>query len=122
MSGTGARAKTADQTITVTVTDVGGEAPGVPVAPSVSSASVTSVTATWAAPTNAGPGDHGLRLPPPGDVAAGLVDGGDDDDDHGAQRDDHAARGGHGVQRAGAGDEWRGHERLVGFGQRLDGR
>ena len=55
MSGTGARAKTADQTITVTVTDVGGEAPGVPVAPSVSSASVTSVTATWAAPTNAGP-------------------------------------------------------------------
>ena len=55
MSGTGARAKTADQTITVTVTDVGGEAPGVPVAPRVSSASVTSVTATWAAPTNAGP-------------------------------------------------------------------
>ena len=55
MSGTGARVKTADQTITVTVTDVGGEAPGVPVAPTVSSASVTSVTATWAAPTNAGP-------------------------------------------------------------------
>ena len=55
MSGTGARAKTADQTITVTVTDAGGEAPGVPVAPTVSSASVTSVTATWAAPTNAGP-------------------------------------------------------------------
>ena len=55
MSGTGARAKTADQTITVTVTDVAGEAPGVPVAPTVSSASVTSVTATWAAPTNAGP-------------------------------------------------------------------
>ena len=58
-------------------------------------------------------GDHGLRLPPPGDVAAGIVDGGDDDDDHGAQRDDHGARGGHGVRRAGAGDEWRGHERLV---------
>ena len=55
MSGTGAREKTADQTITVTVTDAGGEAPGVPVAPTVSSASVTSVTATWAAPTNAGP-------------------------------------------------------------------
>ena len=47
--------KTADQTITVTVTDMAGEAPGVPVAPTVSSASVTSVTATWAAPTNAGP-------------------------------------------------------------------
>ena len=54
-SGTGERAKTADQTITVTVTNAGGEAPGVPVAPSVSSASVTSVTATWTAPANAGP-------------------------------------------------------------------
>ncbi len=54
-SGTGTRATTADQTITVTVTDVAGEAPGVPVAPTVSSASVTSVTATWTAPTNAGP-------------------------------------------------------------------
>ena len=55
MSGTGAREKTADQTITVTVTDVDGEAPGVPVAPTVSSASVTSVTAAWTVPTNAGP-------------------------------------------------------------------
>ena len=54
-SGTGARAKTADQTITVTVTDVDGEAPGVPAAPTVSSASVSSVTVTWAAPANAGP-------------------------------------------------------------------
>ena len=54
-SGEGARAKTADQTITVTVTDVGGEAPGVPAAPVVSSASVTSVTAAWTAPANAGP-------------------------------------------------------------------
>ena len=63
MSGTGARVKTADQTITVTVTDAGGEAPGVPAAPSVSSASVTSVTATWTAPTNAGPaiGDYDYR-------------------------------------------------------------
>ena len=54
-SGTGARAKTADQPITVTVTDVDGEAPGVPGAPTVSSASVSSLTATWAAPANAGP-------------------------------------------------------------------
>ena len=54
-SGTGERVKTADQTITVTVTDVDGEAPGVPLAPTVSSASVTSVTVTWTAPTNAGP-------------------------------------------------------------------
>ena len=63
MSGTGARAKTADQTITVTVTNAGGETPGVPVAPTVSSASVTSLTATWTAPTNAGPpiGDYDYR-------------------------------------------------------------
>ena len=54
-SGTGARAKTADQTITVTVTDVAGEAPGVPAAPTVSAAGVTSVTAGWTAPANAGP-------------------------------------------------------------------
>ena len=54
-SGTGARAKTADQTITVTVTDVAGEAPGVPAAPAVTSASVTSVTAAWTEPANAGP-------------------------------------------------------------------
>ena len=54
-SGTGARAKTADQTITVTVTDVDGEAPGVPAAPTVASASVSSLTAAWAAPANAGP-------------------------------------------------------------------
>ena len=37
-SGTGARKKTADQTITVTVTDVEGEAPGVPDAPTVTDA------------------------------------------------------------------------------------
>ncbi len=54
-SGTGTREKTATQTVTVTVTDVGGEAPGKPDAPNVSSASVTSLTVTWAAPDNAGP-------------------------------------------------------------------
>ena len=54
-SGTGERKKTADQTITVTVTDVDGEAPGVPAKPTVTAASVTSVTVTWAAPSNPGP-------------------------------------------------------------------
>ena len=54
-SGTGARVKTADQTITVTVTDEVGEAPGVPAKPTVTSASVTSVTVTWTAPPNPGP-------------------------------------------------------------------
>ena len=66
--------------------------------------------------------DHGLRLPVPGDGAAGRVDGGDDHGDHRARRDDHGARGGHRVRRAGAGDHRRGHERLVAVGQRLDGR
>ena len=54
-SGTDDREKTADQTITVTVTDVGGEAPGVPVAPTVASAGVTSVAVSWTVPVNAGP-------------------------------------------------------------------
>ncbi len=62
-SGAGERVKTAEVTITVTVTDMGGEAPGVPAAPSVSSASVTSLTVTWTAPANAGPaiGDYDYR-------------------------------------------------------------
>ena len=54
-SGTGERVKTATQTITVTVTDVGGEKPGAPAAPTVAPASVTSLTVTWTKPANAGP-------------------------------------------------------------------
>ena len=54
-SGTGERVKTATQTITVAVTDVGGEAPGKPDAPTVSAASVTSLTVNWSAPANGGP-------------------------------------------------------------------
>ena len=68
-----------------------------------------------------GSADHGLRLPLPGEDAAGVVDGGDDDGDHGARRDDHGTRRGHRVRRAGARDQRRGHGRLVGLGQRLDG-
>ena len=54
-SGTGERVKTAEQTITVTVTDVSGEAPGKPGAPTVTTASVSSLTVNWSAPSNAGP-------------------------------------------------------------------
>ena len=54
-SGTGERVKTVTQTITVTVTDVAGEAPGKPAAPTVTPASVSRLTVTWAAPANAGP-------------------------------------------------------------------
>ena len=54
-SGAGEREKTVTQTLTVTVTNVSGEAPGKPAAPTVTAASVTSLTVTWAAPANAGP-------------------------------------------------------------------
>ena len=54
-SGAGTRVRTATQTITVTVTDVGGEAPGKPAAPTVTPASVSSLTVNWSAPDNAGP-------------------------------------------------------------------
>ena len=52
-SGAGIREKTTDQTITVTVTDV--LKPGVPGAPTVSSASVDSVRVIWVEPSNEGP-------------------------------------------------------------------
>ena len=87
-SGAVERAKTATQAITVTVTDVAGEAPGQPGAPTVSAASVTSLSVNWSAPTNAGPAITGLRLPPPDDLAGGHMDGGDRHDDHDAVGDD----------------------------------
>ena len=77
-SGTGAREKTADQTITVTVTDEGGEAPGAPATPTVATASVSSVTVAWAAPSNAGPAitsyDLQYRIGDSGDFTAGPQD------------------------------------------------
>ena len=42
-------------TVTINVTDVGGEAPGKPKAPVVTPASATSVRVTWTPPTNTGP-------------------------------------------------------------------
>ena len=53
-SGTGDRARTAQQSITVTVTD-DTEPPGAPDEPKVSAASATSLTVTWSPPENAGP-------------------------------------------------------------------
>ena len=68
-SGAGEREKTAEQSITVTVADVGGEKPAAPSAPSVSSASVTSLNVSWPAPANAGPAitdyDHRHRTTSP---------------------------------------------------------
>ena len=90
-SGADAREKTAEQTITVTVTDVDGEAPGVPAVPTVSSAGVTSVTVSWVRAREHRAADHGLRLPAPGEDDGGGVDGGDGHRDHGSERDDHVA-------------------------------
>ncbi len=61
-SGTGAREKTADQPITVTVTDEDGEAPGPPAAPSVTAAGPTSLTVSWSEPSNSGPPVTGYDL------------------------------------------------------------
>ena len=54
-SGTGERVKRATQAITVTVRDDDSEAPATPDAPSVSPASVTSLSVSWPAPDNDGP-------------------------------------------------------------------
>ena len=71
-SGTGDREQTGTQTITVTVMDDDTEAPAAPDAPSVSPASVTSLTVTWLAPDNDGPEitDYDVQLP--GGLAAGA--------------------------------------------------
>ena len=53
-SGSGERARTAEQTITVTVTDV-DEAPGAPAAPAVSNETSGGFTVRWTAPENTGP-------------------------------------------------------------------
>ncbi len=54
-SGMGGRALTARDTLTVNLTDVDGEAPGVPDAPTVASSTFNSLTVEWEAPTNTGP-------------------------------------------------------------------
>ena len=53
-SGSGDRARTATQAIAVTVTDV-DEAPGAPVAPSISNETPGGFTVSWTAPANTGP-------------------------------------------------------------------
>ncbi len=53
--GTSDRALTARDTIKVTVTDVDGEAPGVPAAPTIAEATLNSLKVSWSKPTNTGP-------------------------------------------------------------------
>ena len=61
-SGTGARARRADQTVTITVTDE-AEPPGAPAAPTVTAGSTTSLEVSWTAPGNTGPAitDYDVR-------------------------------------------------------------
>ena len=54
-SGTGDREMQAIQTVTVTVSDVDTEAPGVPATPTISSSTLNSLALAWTAPTNTGP-------------------------------------------------------------------
>ena len=55
-SGSGTRLLTADQTITITVTDDDSEAPVAPAAPTVTPGDdATSLSVAWSAPANAGP-------------------------------------------------------------------
>ena len=78
-SGAAGRVKTATQTITVTVTDDNTEAPGKPAAPTVTSASVSSLTVSWSAPANKGPAindyDVQYREGTSGDWSGGSHDG-----------------------------------------------
>ena len=114
-SGTGTREKTADQTIIVTVTDVVGEAPGARASAtrSVSSASGSSLTVSWDAPPNAGPPitdyDYRYRVESSQEQWTEVKDTPID----GVENDDHGAGGEHQVRGGGAGDERRGHGRLV---------
>ena len=60
-SGAGARKLDATLDLTVTVTDV-AEPPGKPAAPTVTSASATSLAVAWTAPDNAGPNITGYNV------------------------------------------------------------
>ena len=65
--------------------------------------------------------DHRLRLPVQG-CGRRQLDGGHEHDDHGDDGDDRWTHGEHVLRRGGAGEERRGHERLVESGQRSDER
>ena len=54
-SGTGARELTHNQTLTVTVSDVDTEAPGVPATPTIAQATFNSLKVAWSVSDNTGP-------------------------------------------------------------------
>ena len=113
-SGTGTREMTATQTITVTVTDADEKSakPAKPTLAAVTGSS-TSLTATWTEPDlDGGPDIAGYDLQyregTTGDV------GGLRAHRHGSHHDRHRADGGHVLPGAGAGEERRDGQRLVG--------
>ena len=61
-SGTAGRALSRSQTLTVTVTNVLGEAPGTPAAPTVTGGTLTSLTVSWDPPSNTGPPITGYNV------------------------------------------------------------
>ena len=97
-SGAGEREKTATQTITVTVTDVAGEKPAAPAVPTVSSASVTSLNVSWAAPGNAGPAITDYDVQYRAGTSGGWTDRGHDGTDTTATITGLAAGTSHQVQ------------------------
>ena len=122
-SGEGEREKTADQEITVTVSDVDGEAPGKPGAPTVSEASVSSLNVSWSAPDNDGPAitGYGVRYREGRQRHRQRRLDRCDPHGHGDDGDHRRPVGGHLVPGAGAGHQRRGHGGLVGRGGRLHG-
>ena len=107
--------------VTIRVTDVDGEAPDTPFAPTVTAISSTSVQVNWDAPANEGPPitDYDYRYKEFTDC---RLDGGLEHDDIGNDGDYRQSHGGHVVRRRGSGEQRRGHERLVESGQRSDER
>ena len=114
-SGTSSRELTATQAITVTVTDVGGEAPSAPSAPTISAVTATGFTVTWTEPANTGPAITGYTVQYR-ETGGSWADTGHQRD--GSDPDVDGPDRGDGLRSASASNERRRHERLVGDGHR----
>ena len=103
--------------VTIRVTDVDGEAPDTPFAPTVTAISSTSIQVNWDAPANEGPPitDYDYRYK---EFGTARLDGGLEHDDIGNDGDYRQSHGEHVLRRRGAREQRRGHERLVESGQR----
>ena len=70
----------ADAAVTITVTDVDGEAPDAPTAPTFGTTTSTSIVVHWLAPTNAGPAitDYDVQYRPVTSPESAWIDAGHD--------------------------------------------